>query len=40
VIVWAREGDAAACAAELEARFPAERVLLLRATASGTERAS
>jgi homoserine kinase len=40
VIVWAREGNAAACAAELEARFPAERVLVLRATANGAGQAS
>jgi homoserine kinase len=38
VIVWAREADAAACAAELEARFPGERVLHLRAATSGAGR--
>jgi homoserine kinase len=35
VILWAREEAAAACAAELETRFPAERVLRLRAAGSG-----
>jgi hypothetical protein len=33
VIVWAE--DAATCAADLEARFPAEEVLTLRVVAEG-----
>ena len=35
VIVWAREEDAGACAAELTARFPGEQVLRLRSASSG-----
>jgi homoserine kinase len=35
VIVWARDDDADECAAELEARFPAEQVLLLQTAVSG-----
>jgi homoserine kinase len=35
VIVWAREGDAASCEAELQERFPAERVLRLGVAALG-----
>jgi homoserine kinase len=35
VIVWARAREAGACAAELEALFPGERVLLLRAATAG-----
>ena len=35
VIVWARDDDADACAAELVARFPAERILPLRAATVG-----
>lgn len=35
VIVWARPGDAAACAAELASRFPDDTVLHLTTTPSG-----
>jgi homoserine kinase len=35
VIVWARAREAGACVAQLEARFPDERVLLLRAATAG-----
>jgi homoserine kinase len=35
VIVWVRDEDAGACAADLAARFPRERVLRLRGAASG-----
>jgi homoserine kinase len=35
VIVWARDDDAEACAAELATRFPGEQVLRLRAATSG-----
>jgi homoserine kinase len=35
VIVWARPGEAAGCARELEARFPAARVLSLSVAATG-----
>ena len=39
VIVWARDGDAASCEAELRERFPAERVLQLGVAAMGAGKA-
>lgn len=35
VIVWARKGEVAGCARELEQRFPAARVLSLSVAAAG-----